>query len=148
MSVTTNARALRPLPPGRLRIDGAVVGSGAAYDGDMLFSWAHRNRLDDSIASQADPSRTPEEGTTYNIRVYTSSNALLASALEVSSAASTGTMRFAVSGDMRIEIEAVRDGYVSWTKLVGYFSYTPASGATANEIIVDEPEYVLDGGGA
>ncbi|CAA2367797.1 Phage protein [Xylella phage Bacata] len=148
MSVTTNARALRPLPPGRLRIDGAVVGSGATYDGDMLFSWAHRNRLDDSIASQADPSRTPEEGTTYNIRVYTSSNALLASALEVSSAASTGTMRFAVSGDMRIEIEAVRDGYVSWTKLVGYFSYTPASGATANEIIVDEPEYVLDGGGA
>ena len=148
MSVTTNARALRPLPPGRLRIDGAVVGSGATYDGDMLFSWAHRNRLDDSIASQADPSRTPEEGATYNIRVYTSSNALLASALEVSSAASTGTMRFAVSGDMRIEIEAVRDGYVSWTKLVGYFSYTPASGATANEIIVDEPEYVLDGGGA
>lgn len=148
MSVTTNARALRPLPPGRLRIDGAVVGSGASYDGDMLFSWAHRNRLDDSIASQADASRTPEEGTTYNIRVYTSSNALLASALEVSSAASTGTMRFAVSGDMRIEIEAARDGYVSWSKLVGYFSYTPAAGATANEIIVDEPEYVLDGGGA
>ena len=73
-----------------LRINGAVVGSGAAYSNDMLFSWAHRNRLDDSIASQADPSRTPEEGTTYNIRVYTSSNALLASALEVSSAASTG----------------------------------------------------------
>ncbi|MGG6652033.1 UNVERIFIED_CONTAM: hypothetical protein ITH24_24450, partial [Salmonella enterica subsp. enterica serovar Weltevreden] len=77
-----------------------------------------------------------------------SSNTLLASALEVSSAASTGTMRFAVSGDMRIEIEAVRDGYVSWTKLVGYFSYTPAPGAAVNEIIVDEPEYVLDGGGA
>ena len=148
MSITTNARALRPLPPGRLRINGDPVGAGAAYTGDMTFSWAHRNRLDDTIASQADPSRTPEEGTTYNIRVYTSSNTLLASALEVSSAASTGVMRFAVSGDMRIEIEAVRDGYVSWTKLVGYFSYTPAPGATVNEILVDEPEYVLDGGGA
>lgn len=148
MSITTNARALRPLPPGRLRINSAVVGAGAAYTGTMTFAWAHRNRLDDSIASQADISRTPEEGTTYNIRVYTSSNALLASALDVSSAASTGTMRFAVSGDMRVELEAVRDGYTSWTKLVGYFSYTPASGATVNEIIVDEPEYVLDGGGA
>lgn len=148
MSITTAARALRPLPPGRLRINSAVVGAGAAYTGDMTFSWAHRNRLDDNIVSQAEASRTPEEGTTYNIRVYTSSNALLASALDVSSAASSGVMRFAVSGDMRIEIEAVRDGYTSWSKRVGYFSYTPAGGATANEIIVDEPEYVLDGGGA
>ena len=148
MSITTNARALRPLPPGRLRINSAVVGAGASYTGDMTFSWAHRNRLDDSIASQADASRTPEEGSTYNIRVYTSSNALLASALDVSNAATAGVMRFAVAGDMRIEIESVRDGYVSWSKLVGYFSYTPAGGATANEIIVDEPEYVLDGGGA
>lgn len=148
MSVTTNARALRPLPPGRMRINSAVVPSGAAYSGDMTFSWAHRNRLDDAIASQADPSRTPEEGSTYNVRVYTSSNALLASALEVSNAASTGTMRFAVAGDMRLEIESVRDGYTSWTKRTVYFSYTPAPGATVNEIIVDEPEYVLDGGGA
>lgn len=148
MSLTTNARALRPLPPGRLRINGTAVGAGAAFTGDMTFAWAHRSRLDDSIASQADASRTPEEGSTYNIRVYTSSNSLLASALEVSNAASSGTIRLAVAGDMRLEIEAVRDGYVSWTKRIAYFSYTPASGATVNEIIVDEPEYVMDGGGA
>lgn len=147
MSITTNARALRPLPPGRLRINSAVVGAGASYTGDMTFSWAHRNRLDDTIASQADISRAPEEGTTYNIRVYNSSNTLLASVIGASSAASNGTMRFTTSGDLRIEIEAVREGLASWTKLTGYFAYT-ASGALVNEIFVDEPEYVLDGGGA
>lgn len=148
MSITTSARALRPLPPGRLRINGAPVGAGAAYTGQFTFSWAHRNRLDDSIASQADASRTPEEGTTYNIRIYTASNALLASALDVSNAASSGTAHMHVASDMRIELEAVREGYVSWTKTVGYFSYTPASGAVDSVIVVDEPEYVLDGGGA
>lgn len=148
MSITTSARALRPLPPGRLRINGAPVGAGAAYTGQFTFSWAHRNRLDDSIASQADASRTPEEGTTYNIRIYTASNALLASALDVSNAASSGTAHMHVASDMRIELEAVRDGYVSWTKTVGYFSYTPAGGAVDSVIVVDEPEYVLDGGGA
>ena len=148
ISVTTNARALRPLPPGRLRINGAVIPAGAAYTGQFTFSWAHRNRLDDAIASQADASRTPEEGTTYNIRIYTASNALLASALDVSNAASSGTAHMHVASDMRIELEAVRDGYVSWTKTVGYFSYTPAVGAVDSVIVVDEPEYVLDGGGA
>ena len=148
MVLTTNNRAQRPLPPGRLRINGAVVGPSASITGSFTFSWAHRNRFDETIASQADPSRTPEEGVTYNIRIYTSSNALLASALDVSNAASSGTAHMHVASGMRIELEAVRDGYVSWTKLVGHFSYTPAGGATDSVIVVDEPEYVLDGGGA
>jgi hypothetical protein len=148
VSLTTAARALRPLPPSRLRMNDEVVGSGAAYTGDIAFTWAHRNRFDQDIVPRSAVSRTPESGTTYNIRVYTSSNALLASRLGVSSVVSSGIIRLAVAGDMRLEIEAVRGGYVSWTKLTGYFSYTPASGATTNEIIVSDPIYILDGGGA
>lgn len=148
ISVTTNSRSLRPLPPGRIRVNAARVESGATYTGDMVLTWAHRNRLDETIASQADPSRTPEEGTTYNIRVLTSSDALLAQALGVSDAATGATIRLAVASDMRIEIEAVREGLTSWSKQVAYFSYTPAAGTTGNTIVVDEPEYVLDGGGA
>ena len=49
---------------------------------------------------------------------------------------------------MRVEIESVREGLASWSKQTVYFSYTPASGTTTNTIAVDEPEYVLDGGGA
>ena len=148
VTVTTNSRSLRPLPPGRIRVNAAPVPAGATFSGDMILTWAHRNRLDGTIASQADPSRTPEEGTTYNIRVYTSSNAPLVSALAVSDAATAATIRLAVAGDMRIEIESVREGLTSLSKQVAYFSYTPASGTTENTIAVDEPEYVLDGGGA
>lgn len=146
MSLTTAARALRPLPPAKLRMNSAVVGSGASFTGDVTFSWAHRNRFDENIASQADASQTPEDDMTYNVRIYASSNALLASAIDVSGSATTGVFRLAVSGDMRLEIESVRDGYTSRVKRTAYFSYTPTG--AVSEIIVDEPEYVLDGGGA
>lgn len=148
MVLTTNNRALRPLPPARMRINGNPVGAGLTVTGDFAFSWAHRNRFDESIVSQAAPSVTPEVGVTYNVRVYTASNALLASALGVSSAATTGNVRLHVASDMRLEIEAVRDGYVSWTKTIAYFNYTPTPGTLLSSIVIDEPEYVLDGGGA
>lgn len=146
MVLTTTGRALRPLPPARIRFNGAVVGSGASLSGSINFTWAHRNRLDENLYSQADPSREPEEGTAYNIRAYNASNTLLASALGVSSAATNATMRFSAASNIRVEIEAVRDGYVS-VKRVAYFSYTPG-GSTTNVILPDEPEYVMDGGGA
>lgn len=148
MVLTTASRALRPLPPARMRIDGAVVPAGLTVTGAFVFTWAHRNRLDEAIVPQDGASRTPEEGVTYNIRIYTASNALLASALGVSSAATSATAILHVASDMRLEIEAVRDGYVSWTKLTAYFNYTPEVGTIVSTIVADEPEYVLDGGGA
>jgi len=147
-SEATNARALRPLPPSRLRINDATVGSSAAYSDDMNVTWAHRNRMDEDVPPRSAVSRTIEPGTTYSIRVYNSSNTLLIARLGISGSVSSAVVRLASSGSMRIEIEAVRDGYGSWTKLTGLFSYTAATGATANEIIVDEPSYILDGGGA
>jgi hypothetical protein len=146
MSITTSARALRPLPPGRIRINSAVVGAGAAYSGSITLAWAHRNRNDDLIASQAEASRTPEAGLTYNIRAYNASNVIVASAIGVSSAAVTAAMRFTTSGSMRVEIEAVRDGYTSYTRSTAYFDYTTTGGT--NQIVPDEPTYVLDAGGA
>lgn len=148
MSLTTNSRALRPLPPGRIRINGAVVGAGASYTGDILFAWAHRNRLDESIASQADVSRTPEAGTTYNIRIYNAStNSLIVSKLGISSTATSATCHLNSNVYVRIEIESVREGLTSWSKQVRYFNYTTA-GAVDNVITADEASYVLDGGGA
>lgn len=145
MSITTSARALRPLPPGKFRIDG--VRPGPDVSGQFAVSWAHRNRLDEMIVSQAENSRTPEPGTTYNLRVKNNSGDVIVELLGISDAATSATVNLVSSGFISVELEAERSGLVSWSKQVGQFNYT-ADGAAEDTIVADEPEYVMDGGGA
>jgi hypothetical protein len=68
-SVTLARRALRPLPPGNFRADGAF--SGGFWTGaEVVFAWAHRDRLtqtspvlDDHTAGHIGP----EPGTSYRL---------------------------------------------------------------------------------
>lgn len=145
VSVTTNNRALRPLPPGKVRINAARVGTGTVT-GAFVITWAHRNRLDGTVASQAEASRTPEEGTLYNLRFYNNTtNALLVGVSGVN--ATTANVALNHNGTVRVELESVRDGLVSLQKHALTFTHDPAGGVV-NTIVADEPEYVLDGGGA
>lgn len=145
VSVTTDARALRPIVPGKFRIDG--VRPGPDVSGQFAVSWAHRNRLDEMIVSQAENSRTPEPGTTYNLRVKNNSGDVIVELLGISDAATSATVNLVSSGFISVELEAERNGLVSWSKQVGQFNYT-ADGAAEDTIVADEPEYVMDGGGA
>lgn len=143
--LTTDARALRPLVPGKFRVEGVIP--GPAVTGQFSVSWAHRNRLDEVVVSQAENSRTPEPGTTYNLRVRDSGGDVIVELLGISDAATTATVNLVSGGMISVELEAERDGLLSWNKQVGQFNYT-ADGATEDTIVADEPEYVMDGGGA
>lgn len=145
VSITTEARALRPFVPGKYRVNG--VRPGPAVTGQFSVSWAHRNRFDDTIASQAENSRVPEDGSTYNLRVRDSFGDVIVELLGISNAATTATVDLIASGAISVELEAERGGLLSWNKQVGQFTFT-ADGATENTIVADEPEYVMDGGGA
>jgi hypothetical protein len=128
-SVSMASRAARPYPPGLLRITDDLV-TGAAYPtdaaGELLVSWAHRDRVlqQDTLIDENDASIGPEAGTTYTVRFY------LDDVLEDTQTGITGTSAtpytFAGAGLARVEVEAVRDGLVSWQPALAEFNYLPA----------------------
>lgn len=64
------ARAIRPYPPGKLRINAAAYPE--AFVGELTTSWAHRDRLLQTAAlvDTEQASIGPEPGTTYTLRIY------------------------------------------------------------------------------
>ncbi len=63
-------RQARPYPPGNLKING--VAYPEAFSGDLVISWARRNRLTQTAAlpRQTDADVTPEAGVSTNLRIY------------------------------------------------------------------------------
>jgi hypothetical protein len=45
MSFSAIGRALKPYPPGNVRVNGDLWPNGATYHGDVTLAWAHRNRI-------------------------------------------------------------------------------------------------------
>lgn len=79
--ITFQGRAGRPYPPGKLQVNGNPFYTpfALALGPSLNLTWAHRNRIiqaDVLVGHQAD-SITPEEGTTYNVRIYNASNAMV-----------------------------------------------------------------------
>ena len=118
-NVTMAARAIRPYPPGRLRINGAAYPATLTWGVPVVLSWASRNRItqaDQLIDSEAS-SVTAEAGTSYTVRVYSS-----AGLERTYSGITTLTQTYSTADELvdggpfmwlRFEIESVRDGYVS-----------------------------------
>ncbi|WP_323034933.1 phage tail protein [Pararhodobacter sp.] len=71
--VTLDRRAIRPLPPGRVRGNGSYVPDvGALISGDLELTWAHRDRLTQTspvIVDHTGASIGPEPGVGYIIEV-------------------------------------------------------------------------------
>lgn len=122
-SYTFARRQVRPYPPGRFRVNGQ--GYDVAWiTGALTASWAHRNRIQQTVhlVTQSETSIGPESGTTYTVRVYGETGALIhtesgiagtdwtyAVATEI---ADTGLGR--PNERLTVTIEAVRDGITSW----------------------------------
>ena len=147
MLLTTNARAMRPIVPGKFRINGGrpALISGSISN-QFTVAWAHRNRFYQNVVSQSDDSLEPEEGTLYNMRIYNNdTNALIVARTDMNG--TTATVRMSAAANVRVELTAVIGSTESWAKQTAVFAYLPA-GSVVNEIIPDEPTYILDGGGA
>lgn len=146
LTITTNSRAARPLPPGDPKIGASRFVDVSAASNQFTVSWKHRNRFHNVIESQGQASITPEEGTLYNIRLVNDDTDVLIYEREDMNA-TTATVTLSAAANVRLELRSNRNGLESWQAQTAVFAYTP-SGAVANTIIPDEPTYILDGGGA
>jgi hypothetical protein len=145
MTLTTDSRSLRPLPPGKVRVNGArPYDLVATVAGAFSASWSARNRNDDTIRAQSADSVVPETGTTYNLRFYrVSAGTLIIEKTGIT--ALSASVALAYTGDVRMELEAVRGGLASWQTHSYAFDYD-ADGTVTSVITADDDVYVLDGG--
>ncbi|MDD2966543.1 MAG: hypothetical protein PHN64_03480 [Desulfovibrionaceae bacterium] len=70
------ARAFRPYPPAGLAFNGTYLAE--EIEGAITVSWKHRDRWEqiDTLVTQSEANVGPEEGTTYNLKVYDENNVL------------------------------------------------------------------------
>ena len=80
ITVPITGRALLPYPPAFPKINGTRFDLSTGATGAFTLSWIERNRLTqaDTMVDQTMGTVTPEVGTTYTVRVYSSSLTLLA----------------------------------------------------------------------
>lgn len=150
MTRTTASRALRPFPPGKVRVNGSRPNEivGAAVSEPFTLTWAHRDPFDALIRSQSADSRRPSAYTPrYDIRVYNAdTDALLAQATGADAVSAIVSLVY--DGPILVELETVVSGVTSWQKHRFLLNYTPAGTETTNQVIVDSSVYILDGGNA
>lgn len=118
LSLTMDARAARPYPPAKLRINGSAWPTAAFSR--ITLAWVHRDRglqADQLIDTEAG-TIGPEAGTTYNVRVYQQPSTLLHQQTGITGTTYAHDFLLASDASLRIEVEAIRDGLTSWTKHV------------------------------
>lgn len=119
-TLTLANRAIRPYPPGNLKINGTYF--PAQVEGDVVLTWAHRDRTQQTggdLLSFTDASVGPETGTTYTLKVYNASNSLVRTVSGITAATTTYTSSMEVADGgpftaFRFTLAAERAGYESW----------------------------------
>lgn len=122
-SIALAGRQGRPYPPGQFKIAG--VSYPASVTGDVVATWAHRDRLNqaDQLIDATLASIGPESGTSYSLRLLRAdTSAVLASQTGVSG--TTATLTTTYVGNVVIELWAVRDGMESWQRQRWTFGHT------------------------
>ncbi len=114
-TVAFASRAARPYPPAAVTLNGGTAPLEVFETADV--AWLHRDRIAsaEQLVDQSAASIGPEAGTTYTVRWY------LGGVLDHTVTGVTGTTAShapAADGLLRVEVDAVRDGLVSWQKQV------------------------------
>jgi len=121
ITINVQSRATRPYPPGQFQINGTYYPSAITDEGDIVFTWAHRDRLMQtvSLVDYTEGSIGPELGTTYTIQFYNGAT-LLRQATGL-----TGTTYTYLADDifadgdienLTVKLFSRRDGLESWTE--------------------------------
>lgn len=121
-SLAFAARMIRPYPPGRFRINGAVY--PATISGALSMAWAHRHRLQQTayFVAQDETDIGPEPGTTYRLRIYGENNTLLRTVSGIAGTAYGYAMADEIADSglgrpnerLRVLLDSQRDGFHSW----------------------------------
>lgn len=123
-TIDTVARQGRPYPPGNLKVNDARYGTAPAVVGDVVLTWAHRDRLlqQDQLVGHEEASIGPEAGTTYVVRAYVDPGDLVPVRTVTGIAGATWTYTDAmaivdgIAGNVTFELESIRDGLTSFSK--------------------------------
>lgn len=110
LSMTYDRRAMRPYPPGRLRINGEAYPAGALDS--ITVQWAHRNRLNQNLEGDDVGDITPEVGQTYSLELRSMPSMTLISS-QVGITANTATIVPTAEGVVRLIVWSVRAGFES-----------------------------------
>jgi hypothetical protein len=126
------SRAHRPYPPGNLKVNGdAYPELVFALDEPftLTVTWSHRDRLQQTAAVIEDTtygSIGPEDGTTYSIGIFDSTD----NALDFESGITATSWDWVApnefpEGSYTLKLWSVRDGYASWQRHVISFVVQP-----------------------
>ncbi len=115
------ARHTKPYPPGNLTLNSnGFYQANLSATGDMVFAWAHRDRITqaDKLIGHLETDIGPETGTTYNLRIYDSTDTIVKNLTGITSNTVTVAESDIAGGGatMRAELESERDGIVSFQK--------------------------------
>jgi hypothetical protein len=111
--VTIAGRALLPFPPAFPKINGTRYDLSAGATGPFTLSWIERNRITqaDTMIDQTHATVTPEAGTTYTVRVYSSSAVLLSTFSPISG--TSVLINSGASDTLTLQLEAQCNGLTS-----------------------------------
>lgn len=163
-SVMMQSRAIRPYPPGNLRVDGVSYplddSNNVFWDAAITVEWAHRDRLqqtDANLYDYTDGDIGPEAGTEYIVRchAYDGNGAYLGQFIEDyvgnvtswsfdSNTDSNWGSDFNSAPDgatsVKIEVWATRGGYESWQAA---HVTIPINSAADGEILLEDGTTLL-----
>ena len=127
---TFAARMIRPYAPANVKINGSLYPTALANDTAITITWDNRNRLTQTgyVVAQSAGNIEPESGTTITIYLYDASGNLIKTITGLASNTRKWTYsldeEFSDRGEsgygnrMRVEVESIRDGWVSWQRFV------------------------------
>lgn len=141
IGLTLQRRQIRPYPPGRLRVQGEAYPPELwTFGTELTVQWAHRDRIlqADQLVDTTQGNIGPEPGTTYTVRWYVA-GALVRTQAAISGTTDTYTPPAGSGGkQIRVEVEAIRDGYRSWQIQQHTFLYRAQLVTEAGDRLVTE----------
>jgi hypothetical protein len=115
---------IRPYSPGNVKVNNVMW--PMVILGQISLTWAHRDRMQQTVylVTQTEGNIGPETGATYTLRIYNENNALQKTVTGLSTTAwnyltsdeATDSGLGRINGRLKVEVEAVRDGYASWQR--------------------------------
>lgn len=140
--ITFNSRAIRPYPPGNLKVNTVLLGDTAIDSVDI--TWSHRDRLQQTASHFAYTTGNvgPEAGTTYNVVLKYSNGVVIDSATGLTGTSWSSIQPSIMSDLLTFELTAFRDGFESLQKYSFTIQYTDSSAYTPDEgFTVDSQAY-------
>lgn len=124
-TVELAGRMYRPYPPGQFKINTDYY-PGAVY-GAITVSWVHRDRLlqtGGAYLGMLDAGVGPEPGTTYTVRIYDEDATTLLNTESGITGTSSTPYTPSVDANIKVELEAERDGVVSFQIHIHIFAWS------------------------